>query len=443
MQGREDSANLGALKMVLGERWPRVGERMIKSALAVFFCLIIYMLRGGQDSPFYATIAAVLCMQPDVGSLKETAKRRVFGTLLGAFFGIVAIYIQAYVLGSHQVLYYIFISLMIIVVIYTTLLFKKPAASYFSCVVFLSVTVVSRGGISPLIYVANRVIDTLVGIFVSIAVNKFHLPKKRHPEILFVSGLDDTLLTGADKLTPYGKVELNRMIGEGANFTIATERTPAALLDAIKDIRIKLPVVAMSGAVLYDVKENHFVKVCSMSWEDVKRVTGFLNQEGFHYFSTVITDNVVLIYFDDFKNDAQRQNYASLRKSPYRNYINQPLREGQEVVYFMVLDTTERVKALYRRIRDTGVFAGLRVVVKKAEEYPGHLYLRVYSREATKSNMINEVKKMVNAQKVITFGSIPGAYDYVLDNGDSNIVVKTIKKEYEPVWRPGSRNEKS
>ena len=42
---------------------PRVGMRMIKTAVAVFLCFAIDAFRGG-GIPFYSAIAAVLCLQP-------------------------------------------------------------------------------------------------------------------------------------------------------------------------------------------------------------------------------------------------------------------------------------------------------------------------------------------------------------------------------------------
>lgn len=60
---------------------PKIGMRIVKSALAVFVCLLIDRLRGGM--PFYAAIAAILCMQPDVANSLKTAANRVIGTLVG------------------------------------------------------------------------------------------------------------------------------------------------------------------------------------------------------------------------------------------------------------------------------------------------------------------------------------------------------------------------
>ncbi|MBR4211273.1 MAG: FUSC family protein, partial [Oscillibacter sp.] len=66
---------------------PRVGQRMIKTAVAVLICLLFYYLRGrrGEDMPTEAAITAIICMQPYVRDTREYAINRMTGTLIGAF----------------------------------------------------------------------------------------------------------------------------------------------------------------------------------------------------------------------------------------------------------------------------------------------------------------------------------------------------------------------
>ena len=64
----------------------------------------------------------------------------------------------------------------------------------------------------------------------------------------------------------------------GLKFTIATMRTPAALLEALKDIRIKLPVIAMDGAILFDVKDNRYLKVYEMTHSETKDSYSYLKR---------------------------------------------------------------------------------------------------------------------------------------------------------------------
>ena len=57
---------------------------------------------------------------------------------------------------KSQILDSAIISLMIIVVLYTTVLIKKKQASYFSCVVFLSIVVNHVADANPYLFVWNH-----------------------------------------------------------------------------------------------------------------------------------------------------------------------------------------------------------------------------------------------------------------------------------------------
>lgn len=69
---------------------PKIGMRIVKSAVAVFLCFVIYMIRG-RGVPFYSAIAAVLCMQPYVSNSVRVALNRTVGTFIGGVFGMLAL----------------------------------------------------------------------------------------------------------------------------------------------------------------------------------------------------------------------------------------------------------------------------------------------------------------------------------------------------------------
>lgn len=74
---------------------PKIGLRIIKSAVAVFLCFVVYELRGEVGIPFYSAIAAILCMQPYVGSSKKVALNRVIATFLGGLSGMLVLLLGA------------------------------------------------------------------------------------------------------------------------------------------------------------------------------------------------------------------------------------------------------------------------------------------------------------------------------------------------------------
>ena len=220
---------------------PPIGMRIIKSSIGVLLGFIIYLIRGRQGAPFYTALSVLWCMQPYTSNAKANAIQRTIGTFIGAFFGLIMILVEFYLLPlDNELIRYILISILIIPVIYTTVIINKKNASYFSCVVYLSIVVNHLTDTNPYLFVINRILDTMIGIILALIINTARIPRKKNKNVLFVSELDKVLLNMQSTLTPYSKVELNKMLDDGAEFTIVTMRTPAALLEALKDIRIRL-----------------------------------------------------------------------------------------------------------------------------------------------------------------------------------------------------------
>ena len=100
------------------------------------------------------------------------------------------------------------------------------------------------------------------------------------------------------------------------------------------------------------------------------------------------------------------------------------------MLYIMALTRTDHAQIIAGRIREA-LGASVRVMLYPASEYEGYTYLKVYAADACKANMLKILQKRIGAEKVITFGSIPGQYDvYVHDDG-GNSAVKMLKKLYE------------
>ena len=60
---------------------PKIGMRLIKTAIAVFLCFLVDFFRDGRIL-FYSAIAAILCMQPELDSSLKVGKRELLLLLL-------------------------------------------------------------------------------------------------------------------------------------------------------------------------------------------------------------------------------------------------------------------------------------------------------------------------------------------------------------------------
>lgn len=152
--------------------FPHIGMRIIKSALGVLICFAIYFLRGKHGTPFYSALAVLWCIQNKTENTFRNAIQRTIGTFIGAAYGLVYILAKLHLLGTDDsFIHYAAISVSLIPIIYTTVVINQKKASYFSCVVFLSIVVNHLMDENPYLFVLNRSLDTLIGIFVGLVLN--------------------------------------------------------------------------------------------------------------------------------------------------------------------------------------------------------------------------------------------------------------------------------
>lgn len=422
-------------------RLPRIGLRIVKSAAATFLCLAVDQLRHG--TPFYSVLAVLQCMQPYRENTLKIALQRTVGTLVGAAYGLLVLLLELNLLrpmGLGEVWWFVLLALSVVVVLYTTVLMNKKNASYFSCVVFMSIVINHIGDANPYLFVLNRVTDTMIGIVIGMAVNAFHLPRRVDRDVLYAAALNDVLVERNDTFSDFSRVELNRMLDAGIQFTIMTMRTTASYLEVAGDIRVKLPVILMNGAVLYDIQNNRYLKKMEIPYEEAREIKTFISGQGENCFTNIIEENSVIILYDRLENQGERDVYTQLRKSPYRNYNCRPLETGENVVYFMVVDTKERIEALYEALEKEGYGKRYRVLHYDSDDYPGYAYLKLYHKDASKQNMLRQLQEYLNVRKVCTIGSVPGEYDLVVDGvNPGDAVVRRLYHLCMPVAWPGKK----
>ena len=174
-----------------------IGMRIIKTVIAVFVCSIIGWLRG--EMTFFSMIAAVLCMQKSAEKTFTTSFNRIMGTAVGGLYGVMVLFIETQVHAQKIMpLYCLIVSLMLIPVILTAIVIKKPSTAAFACVVFLSTTIYHVGDADPYTYALNRMLDTAIGIVVALVVNlAMPGPRKKVP----VSASADLDGPGAEQQT--------------------------------------------------------------------------------------------------------------------------------------------------------------------------------------------------------------------------------------------------
>ena len=413
-----------------------IGHRIIKSALGVFLCLVIYLLRGKQGMPLYSALAVLWCTHFYTKNTVKNALRRAAGTCLGAFYGLIfLILVVDYLPPDNLILRFLIISIFIIPIVYVNILSSTRFSVIFSIVVYLSIVLSNLGDANPYLFVIYRIIDVLIGIVLAFILNYIKIPRKRRLHTLFASELYNTLLNYDDTITPYTKIELNCLLENGINFTISTVRSPAAIHESLKDIQLKLPSIVMDGAAIYDTTKNEYDKIYSIAAVEAQEIYNYIIQNNYHVFTNIIIENSLLTLYGEFVNETEKKLYNKLRTSTYRNFVNMPLLPDQDVICLTVLDTDNRISSLYALLMQKKWTDEYKVLHYPSDNYKDYSYLKIYNKDASQQNMIQYLQDKLSLTDYEYFDGDSMEYEYggFYNHGDK--MIKLIGKRFAPpIW---------
>lgn len=143
-----------------------VGMRNIKTALAIFLCLLLYQFIPGNAS--YASIAALIAMQSTLEESLEQGRNRIMGTVIGGLFG--ALFSLMNIGAYSSILHITAASLGVMVLILLCNVIGKRGAIVMGCVTYLVIVLGPVEG-NVWIYSLSRVVDNTIGILVALGVN--------------------------------------------------------------------------------------------------------------------------------------------------------------------------------------------------------------------------------------------------------------------------------
>ena len=222
---------------------------------------------------------------------------------------------------------------------------------------------------------------------------------------LFVTYLDGTLLNSNKEVSIKSTEILNKLIDNGVNFTVATARTPATVVDLLQDVNLKLPAVLMNGVLLYDIKEEKYINIKEIGKDTVDKVFDVLNKFDKNAMVYGIRNNHLWVYHKEFeysweynfyKERADRKQKTFLKVENYQECINE-----SKIINFIVFDKYEKIKGIYEELKKID-----EISVEYYEDIyeKGCYFLEAYSAEASKANGIKLLSDYIEHDKLICFG---------------------------------------
>lgn len=141
-------------------------------------------------------------------------------------------------------------------------------------------------------------------------------------------------------------------------------------------------------------------------------------------FTNALCDDSLVIYYDKLENEAEQAIYSSLKKSPYRNYLNRPPQPEDRVIYLMIVDRSDKIASLYNELTNSETGALLKIITYPSQDYPGFSYIKIYNKNAGKEHMTELLCNEYGIEK----------RQAILANGSRsmNAIAHRLKSSFEP-----------
>ena len=422
---------------------PHVGQRILKTTLAVFLCLLIYALRGfeGQDMPTEAAITAIICMQPYVQEAKTYALNRAVGTLIGAVWGLLLLLLLTVcpALGQNRVVLYALMAAGVLAALYSTVLVRMPTAASLAAIVFLCIVIAFPEIDEPLRRAGTRILDVFIGTAVAVAVNVFRFPRRKNPNLVFFVRTKDLAPYRFSHIPPAALYRLNRLYNDGAKICLMSEHAPAFFTVQMGSAKLNIPMIVMDGAAVYDPHENTYLHAETLPPEASKRVMERLDELQISYFIYTIHHDKTCIFHRGSVRAEEQIVYERMRRSPYRSYLEGEILDAEEIVYLKVIGQKTEMSSLAERLKSVLPEAQLRPVVRDQAggQTLGSLY--VYSAKATMEQAgrrlmakLQEDDPALTPMPILSHGKYRSERDAVH-------LLHLVEKHYEPIRLPVRR----
>ncbi len=365
---------------------PHIGQRIVKTTVAVFLCLIVYYLFGyrGADMPTEAAITAIICMQPYVRDTRDYAVNRFTGTLIGAFWGLAFLLLLMVFpsMGESLPLLYLRMALGVMLSLYTAVLVKKPETSGQAAIVFICVVISFPEIESPLRQALLRFAGVLLGTVTAIGVNVFRLPRDKERDCVFFVRISDLVPDRFSHLPSAARFRLNYLYDDGARICLMSEHAPAFFTLQMSDTMLSMPFIVMDGAAIFDANANRYLQAEMIDVWESARLREHLDALGLSYFIYTIHHNKVCIFHQGEPRPQEQAVYLRMKRSPYRSYLDGEIYEPEEIVYIKIIDERERITALEAQLQPYLADRKLRAV-SRPQQVPGVSGLYFYADTAS------------------------------------------------------------
>ena len=221
---------------------------------------------------------------------------------------------------------------------------------------------------------------------------------------LYVSDLDGTLLNEHSQVSAESAAILNEAIGRfGAQFTCATARTPATIVPLMRHIGMKLPMIAMAGAAMWNPITSTYENVRTIGEQQIRDIVSIYERHGARPFVYRHRGGIIEAYHSAHLSDAEREFVDPRSHTPLKRFV---LGEGYGAAddEAMIIFSIDRYHLLKQVYTDIVAEVCCSPVCYHDIFDPEMGILEVYSHGTTKASAIRTLASQIGANRIVVFG---------------------------------------
>jgi 5-amino-6-(5-phospho-D-ribitylamino)uracil phosphatase len=240
---------------------------------------------------------------------------------------------------------------------------------------------------------------------------------------LYVSDLDGTLFNSKKEISQYSADIINKFIGDGGLFSVATARMAYGCEEKLRVLNLNIPIILMNGVCLYLLNEKVYVSVKTIDYSKILQIEEVLNDYNVGGFMYTFRNNKLSIYYknsEDLKYTQYYSEKAIEECDEIRKVDSFAESAGDKlVIYFALTGDKDQISSIWGDIDsiseiNTAMYLNI---------YNGLYCLEIFDGKGRKDLALKELQNRINAHEIIVFG----------DNHNDVSMIKIADKSLAPL----------
>ena len=229
---------------------------------------------------------------------------------------------------------------------------------------------------------------------------------KKMKQTLYVSDMDGTLLNSNSELSEATVKKLNELINKGALFTVATARTPATVVELMRDVNANLPFIVMAGCAQWDNRKKEYISARIINKSDIGKLVEIFNKHGNNPFVYYKHENQILVHHVNELTDEEKAFIEPRVKTPLKSLIKCDKLDADatedDAMLIFSMGRFNTLRCIANDIDKAGINCTYNCYHDIFNTEEG--FIDIYVKGTTKAAAIKELAHEVDAKRIVVFG---------------------------------------